>query len=196
MAAGKLTLAFLDHPLFRWSGRTAEPYRDLAARLGLPMGLLRRAYEAVGFAPPEPDDLVREDDLEVLPAIQAAVAAGIDEDATVRALRIFGDSLRRIAQTQNRLFHSRIELPLLRVGLSQRQMIETALGLGSEMAALDDHWLLALYRRQQEHAWIADLVEHIEAAVEETGLGGRVEQPPGDVLSGPGGLHAADRGTR
>jgi len=26
-----------------------------------------------------------------------------------------------------------------------------------------------MYRRQQEHAWIADLVEHIEAAVEETG---------------------------
>jgi adenylate cyclase len=178
MAAGKLTLAFLDHPLFRWSSRTAETYRDLAARLGLPMGLLRRAYEAVGFAPPEPDDLVREDDLEVLPAIQAAVAAGIDEDATVRALRVFGDSLRRIAQTQNRLFHSRIELPLLRAGLSQRQMIETALELGGQMTTYEDRWLLALYRRQQEHAWIADLVEHIEAAVEETGLGGRVEQPP------------------
>jgi pimeloyl-ACP methyl ester carboxylesterase len=36
MAAGKLTLAFLDHPLFRWSGRTAETYRDLATRVGLP----------------------------------------------------------------------------------------------------------------------------------------------------------------
>jgi hypothetical protein len=85
MAAGKLTLAFLDHPLFRWSGRTAETYRDLAARLGLPIALLERGYEAAGFAPPEPDELVREDDLDLLPAIQAAVAAGIDEDATVRA---------------------------------------------------------------------------------------------------------------
>jgi hypothetical protein len=126
MAAGKLTLAFLDHPLFRWSGRAAETYRDLAARLGLPMALLRRGYEATGFAPPEPEEPVREDDLELLPAIQAALAAGIDEDATVRALRVFGDSLRRIAETQNQLFHSKVELPLLRSGLSQRQMIETA----------------------------------------------------------------------
>jgi hypothetical protein len=51
MAAGKLTPAVLDHPLFRWSGRTAETYRDLAARLGLPMAPLRRGYEAAGFAP-------------------------------------------------------------------------------------------------------------------------------------------------
>jgi adenylate cyclase len=178
MAAGKLTLAFLDHPLFRWSGRTAETYRDLAARLGMPIALLQRAYEAAGFAPPEPDELVREDDLDLLPTIQAAVAAGIDEDATVRALRVFGDSLRRIAETQNHLFHSRIELPLLRSGLSQRQMIETALQLGSQMAARDDQWLLALYRRQQERAWIADLVEHMEAAIEEAGIHRRVEQPP------------------
>jgi adenylate cyclase len=178
MAAGKLTLAFLDHPLFRWSGRAAETYRDLAARLGLPMALLRRGYEATGFAPPEPEEPVREDDLELLPAIQAALAAGIDEDATVRALRVFGDSLRRIAETQNQLFHSKVELPLLRSGLSQRQMIETALELSGQMATNEDRWLLAMYRRQQEHAWIADLVEHIEAAVEETGVRRRPEQPP------------------
>ena len=155
--------------LFRWSGRAAETYRDLAARLGLPMALLRRGYEATGFAPPEPEEPVREDDLELLPAIQAALAAGIDEDATVRALRVFGDSLRRIAETQNQLFQSKVELPLLRSGLSQRQMIETALELSGQMATNEDRWLLAMYRRQQEHAWIADLVEHIEAAVEETG---------------------------
>ena len=178
MAAGKLTLAFLDHPVFRWAGRTAETYDEVATRLGMPMGLLRRGFEAAGFAPPEPDELVREDDLDLLPTIRAAVAAGIDEDAIVGALRVFGDSLRRIAETQNYLFHSRIELPLLRSGLSQRQMIETALGLGSEMAANDDRWLLALYRRQQERAWVADLVEHIEAAVEEAGMPRRVEQPP------------------
>jgi adenylate cyclase len=57
-------------------------------------------------------------------------------------------------------------------------MIQTALELGAQMAARDDRWLLALYRRQQERAWIADLVEHIEAAVEETGTGQRVAQPP------------------
>jgi adenylate cyclase len=178
MAAGKLTLAFLDHPVFRWSGRTAETYDEVAARLGLPMELLRRGLEAAGFAPPGPDEPVREDDLELLPAIRAAVAAGIDEDAIVGSLRVFGDSLRRIAETQNSLFHSRIELPLLRSGLSQRQMIEAAIRLGSEMATLDDGWLLALYRRQQERAWTADLVEHIEAAIEEAGMLRRVEQPP------------------
>jgi adenylate cyclase len=178
MAAGKLTLAFLDHPLFRWSGRTAEPYRDLAARLGLPMALLQRGCEAAGFAPPEPHELVREDDLDLLPTIQAAVAAGIDEDATVGALRVFGDSLRRIAETQNHLFHSKVELPLLRSGLSQRQMIEAALDMAQRMTTQEDRWLLAMYRRQQERAWIADLVEHIEAAVEEAGVHRRVEQPP------------------
>jgi adenylate cyclase len=158
------------------------PHRRDLPRPGRPAGYADCAAAARlrghRVAPPEPGELVREDDLELLPAIQAAVAAGIDEDATVRALRVFGDSLRRIAETQNQLFHAKVELPLLRSGLSQRQMLETALQLGSQMTTHDDRWLLAMYRRQQEHAWIADLVEHIEAAVEETGVRRRVEQPP------------------
>jgi hypothetical protein len=78
--------------------------------------------EQLGLGVHEPGEhgRVREDDLELLPAIQAAVAAGIDEDATVRALRVFGASVRRIAETQNQLFHAKVELPLLRSGLSQR----------------------------------------------------------------------------
>jgi hypothetical protein len=93
------------------------------------------------------------------------------------ALRVFGDSCGASPSPRTTLFHSRIERPLLRSGLSQRQMIETALELGAQLAALDDRWLLAMYRRQQERAWIADLVEHIEAAIEEAGMRQRVEQP-------------------
>jgi class 3 adenylate cyclase/DNA-binding transcriptional MerR regulator len=75
MAAGKLTLAFLDHPVFRWAGRTAETYDEVAARLGISMELLRRGFEAAGFAPPGPDELVREDDLDLLPTMLPLVQA-------------------------------------------------------------------------------------------------------------------------
>jgi hypothetical protein len=56
-------------------------------------------------------------------------------------------------------------------------MIEAALEMAQQMTTQEDRWLLAMYRRQQERAWIADLVEHIEAAVEEAGVRRRVEQP-------------------
>ena len=39
-----------------------------------------------------------------------------------------------------------------------------------------------MYRWQHERAWIADLVEHIETAIQETGVRRRVEQPPAMCL--------------
>jgi pimeloyl-ACP methyl ester carboxylesterase len=39
------------------------------------MELLRRGFEAAGFAPPGPDELVREDDLDLLPTMLPLVQA-------------------------------------------------------------------------------------------------------------------------
>jgi hypothetical protein len=45
-------------------------------------------------------------------------------------------------------------------------------------ASLVDRALMAAYRRQQELAWIEQLVEEIEAALEETGVLGRPGRVP------------------
>jgi class 3 adenylate cyclase len=50
--------------------------------------------------------------------------------------------------------------------------------LSSDFLPLVDPALLAAYRRQQELSWIEQLVEEIEAALEETGGLGRPERVP------------------
>ncbi|HEX2032347.1 MAG TPA: adenylate/guanylate cyclase domain-containing protein [Actinomycetota bacterium] len=175
---GKLSFAFLDLAGFRWAERLDRTYRDLAAEFGLPVELLLAMYEAVGMAPPAPDERAREDDLELLPIIAAARALGLEDSVLLGTLRVYGESLRRIAEAETAVYHTHIEMPLLRSGLGERQMMERATEIGSGMVPLLDRALLATYRRQQEHAWTADLIEHVESALEEAGLHHRLSTPP------------------
>ena len=63
-ADGVLSFAFLELPVFdRFSGLSPLTFSDLAAETGIPLDLLMVIREAVGFAQPSPDDLVRDDEL-------------------------------------------------------------------------------------------------------------------------------------
>jgi hypothetical protein len=71
--------------------------------------------------------------------------------------------------------------------MAQGQIMETASAAAEQFAGPMDRTLLAAYHRQQEHAWTAYMIEHVEAAVEEAGLAPRVEQPPAMCFLDPGG---------
>jgi adenylate cyclase len=68
--------------------------------------------------------------------------------------------------------------PLLASGVDQQTAQERAAQLSSDFLPLVDPALMAAYRRQQELSWIEQLVEGIEAALEETGGLGRPERVP------------------
>jgi class 3 adenylate cyclase len=70
--------------------------------------------------------------------------------------------------------------PLLTSGADPQAAIERAAQRGADInfTPLVDRALLAAYRRQEELAWIEQLVEHIETALEETGVLGRPERVP------------------
>ncbi len=176
--AGKLSFAFLDLPSFRWGEREAQTYAELSEESGLPLDLLGRLHEGVGFAPPAAEDHVRPDDRLLLPIVKFALATGIDEPMMMRLLRVYGESFRRITEAETQLYHSRIELPMLESGSSQRQMLEAATQWGAAVVPQLDQVLLALYHRYQERTWVEDLIEHIESALEEAGLHRRLERPP------------------
>jgi class 3 adenylate cyclase len=65
-------------------------------------------------------------------------------------------------------------------GADQQTARERASQVSADLnaAALIDRALLAAYRRQQELSWVEQLVEDIEAALEETGGPGRPERVP------------------
>ncbi|MGH2530287.1 MAG: adenylate/guanylate cyclase domain-containing protein [Actinomycetota bacterium] len=178
MAEGGLSFAFLDSPQYAWPGYSAKTYQQACDELGLSMDLVRAVHEAIGLAPPVPEDPVREDDLELLPALAISVAAGIPEEALIRTVRVYGEGLRRAAQAEARVYRTYIEEPLLRSGIAMSQMMEAANTFGQQFMAVIDRALLNIYHRQQEHAWIDDMVGRIEETLEDMGVHERLERPP------------------
>jgi class 3 adenylate cyclase len=133
----------------------------------------------MGFARMAPDEAIREDELEIVPLLQLGHATGVlDQAWMTRVGRTFAEGLRLAAKAENEAYHARFEMPLLEAGLDQRQTMEVASQMGGDFNPLVDRALLATYRRQQELAWTEHLVEHVETALEETGVLGRPGRIP------------------
>ena len=176
---GALSFSYLDATAFdRFAGLSGTTFDQLSARTGIPLELLMVVREALGFAEPGPDDLVREDELSVVPMIELQLAKGFRPVVVERWLRVCGDSLRRINETETAWWHSEVMTPLLASGMTEGEMLEAQADLGSQMALLREQALLAIYYGQQEHAWNRETVEHVEGALERAGLFRRLDRPP------------------
>jgi adenylate cyclase len=134
--------------------------------------------EAVGFAEPRPLDHVHDNELSVVPLLQLQLSKGFRPVVIERWLRVYADSLRRIAETETAWWNSEIVMPLLASGMTEAEMLEAQADLGSQMAPLTDQTVLAIYHGQQEHAWGQGFVELVEGALEAAGLYRRLERPP------------------
>ncbi|HTE71055.1 MAG TPA: adenylate/guanylate cyclase domain-containing protein [Actinomycetes bacterium] len=178
--AGRLSFAFLEaSPFRRWAVRSAQTYRAVSQETGMPLELLRAALESMGFASMAPDGRIREDELEIVPLLQLGHATGVLDQAWItRVGRTFAEGMRLVAKAENEAYHARFEMPMLEAGLDQRESMEAASRMGGDFNPLVDRALMAIYRRQQELAWTEHLVEHVETALEETGVLGRPERVP------------------
>jgi class 3 adenylate cyclase/DNA-binding transcriptional MerR regulator len=176
---GTLSFSYLDATAFdRFAGLSGTTLHQLSAHTGIPLELLMVVREAFGFAQPGPEDTVRENELSVVPVIELQLAKGFRPVVIERWLRVCGDSLRRITETETAWWHSEVMTPMLASGMTEGEMLETQAELGSQMAPLREQALLAIYYGQQEHAWNRETVEHIEGALERAGLHSRLRRPP------------------
>jgi adenylate cyclase len=176
---GAFTLSYMDVTAFdRFTGLSDTTFDQLSSSTGIPLELLTVVREVVGFAEPRGEDTVREDELSVVPVLELALSKGFRPPVIERWLRVCGDSLRRIAETETAWWRSEVEMPLLASGMTQGEMLEAQADLGSQMVPLFEQALLAIYHGQQEHAWSKDFVESTEGALERAGLFSRLERPP------------------
>jgi adenylate cyclase len=176
--SGHLSLTPVDAPYYdRWGDRGDQTWEQLSASSGASMAFIRRMYEALGWAPPEPEDRPPHDEPALLKAMSLALGAGFEEEALLRLCRVYGESLRRITRTETEMWHEYVDVPLQRQGSSQRQILEAGRAFGEAIMSLIDGSLLTLYHRMQEHAWMQDLVEHIELALVEAGVYKKPERP-------------------
>jgi adenylate cyclase len=158
--------------------RLDRSYQQLAADRGVPLALLRAFHQALGFAPPEAGDLAGEDDVTMLEVTDLFHGAGVGDDAILRLLAVYADSLRRIAKAEAEFYETNIERRLRAGGLGEPQLIEFGTRFGDRVIGLLEEVLVTVYRRHREHIWTEHAINHVEEALEGSGLEERVPRPP------------------
>jgi adenylate cyclase len=169
---GLLSFAFVESwPFERWSASRTQTHLQLAEEAGLPFGSYSRIVEAFGFPRPEPDDVVAETQRPVAVLIGRVADLGIaDEAEAVRLGHVYAEAFRRVALAETEIYHSGVEMPLLRKGLGERRMMEEGSAMSPSMTGLLDEALMAAYHRQQELTWVEHQIEHVEQALEDAGV--------------------------
>jgi len=178
--SGNLSLGFLDTAAYdRLASLSEVTLQEVSEKTEIPVELLMVIREAVGFAEPQPEDRLRENELQIVPLVEAQISEGFRLTVIERWLRVYGDSLRRIAETEVDWWHTEVELPLLKSGMTPTEMIEAADSrVAQRIAPHLDQTILAMYHGHQEHTWMKSILDGIEATLSEAGVYSRLERPP------------------
>jgi adenylate cyclase len=169
-ASGDLTLGYLESAGRRFP-RSDQTFTRLSDEIGIPLRTLQMLYVAFGLPRPHPDEHVREEDLPVLKSIPVLFGAGVGEGDVLRAVRVWGDSARRVAQFVSHYFHHTIEEPFRRRGRRDNEAFEAAIReVGFRMGHSGEQLLGWLYRRHSEAFFTEHQFQHVETALEEAGI--------------------------
>ncbi len=134
---------------------------EVAEELGLEEELLRRIWTALGI-PGAQMETVGEDDLQLLRYLAAVLDAGFPLVAFLQMLRVYGQAVATIADTEVRLFHLYVHEPLIRDGVDGIAMAEEMEGLARDVMPLASPIMDHLHQRFLHFFVEQDLVGHIE----------------------------------
>jgi adenylate cyclase len=174
---GALSLDFLDAPSYeRFAHLAAESFQQVSDRTRIPLELLTSVREAVGMAPPSPDDRLREDEMAIVRFIELQLAEGFRPAAIERVLRVQGDSTRRIADTEAAWWITEVMDPAMAAD-GGPQGISNA-DLADRIAPVMEQAVLAMYHLHQARAWTANIIEGFEVLMVKAGIRSRLERLP------------------
>jgi adenylate cyclase len=176
---GTITLDFLDTSAYeRFAALSDVSFTQLSERTGVPLELLLVIREATGSAQPRPDDRVREDELAIVPFLEAQVRHGFRPIAIERLLRVTGENLRRVAEQEADWWRTEIIEPRLAAGASATELSEGSEEASITLTGLADEAMRAIYHAQQTHAWTTNIISGFEFQLDRAGLHSRLERPP------------------
>lgn len=179
LTSGHLSLGYLESS-GRWFPRSEKTFAEVAEGLGIPFGTLERIYVAYGLARPQPDEHIREEDLEGIGVLSALFETGVEQEEVLRFSRVWGDAARRVAEYLIHHFHVAVEEPFRRRGLGDNQAFEESLRqVGLRTGRSGEDLLAWLFRRHSESFMRQHHFDHAEVALEEAGVYERRERHPG-----------------
>ena len=170
LASGHLSLGYLESS-GRRQPRSDRTFAEVADEMGVPFASLERTYVAFGLPRPASDEHVREEDLAVITIVPILFGAGVDEGDVLRLARVWGDSVRRVAQYLPHYFHTAVEEQYRRRGLGDNAAYEAALReVGVRTGRSGEDLLGWLFRRHSEVFLTEHQFEHVETALDDAGV--------------------------
>jgi len=174
---GQLSLDFLDAPAFeRFSALSDITFAQLAERSGVPVELLMLIREAAGSPAPLPGDLVRDEELAFADLLELSVHAGFSRTATQQLLRVHGDAMRRVAETESAIWASEVIQPAMDAGKRPDEVL--GVEFGDRFAETSERAMMGMYHLRQGQAWTVNLIDGLEVMLAAAGLHSRLDHPP------------------
>jgi adenylate cyclase len=174
---GQVSLDFLDAPAFeRFSAFSSVTFARYAERSGVPVQLLMLIREAAGFPAPLPDDRIRDEEMPYAEMIETAVKAGFRPASLQQLMRVQGDSLRRMAETESTVWQSEVISPAMEAGKRPDEIL--GIDFGDRMSMLMEQAVIGMYHLQQSQAWGSNIIEGLEMMLAAAGLHTRLDHPP------------------
>lgn len=178
-ANGQISFDFVESSLADvFTPLTDRTFAEVSETSGIPFETVAAMRESLGGAPPAPGDRLGVDELVILSLVEYQLAIGLRPHAIEQALRVYGESLRRIAETEAEWFRTEIVQPIVARGGTEAEAARYTAEISPRLAELSDAAVIAIYHRQQRHAWSANIIDGIAGVLERAGLHHRGDATP------------------
>ncbi len=133
-----------------------------AERTGLEEELIERVMTLLG-TPTALEGTLSEQDAEAIEDMAEVLDAGFPLVALLQLVRVYAQSIRKIAEAEVRLFHLYVHEPLIRQGVDALEMAEEMEGLARDLLPLTSPLMEYIHQRYLRFYIEQDVVGHMEA---------------------------------
>ena len=156
---GRLAFGYVED-LF--PGRQATIDRaEAAQRIELEEELIERVMTLLG-TPTALEGRLNEQDVEAIGQMAEVLRAGFPLIALLQLVRVYAQSIRKIAEAEVRLFHLYVHEPLIRQGVDALEMSEEMEGLARDLLPLTSPLMEYIHQRYLRFYIEQDVVGHME----------------------------------
>ena len=169
---GRLAFGYVEDLIDR-SDRTYTRAQAAEAS-GLEPELIERIMGLLG-TPTALEGTLTEEDVEAMQRVAAVLDAGFPLVALLQLVRVYAQSIRKIAEAEVRLFHLYVHEPMIRDGVDSLQMAEEMEGLARNLFPLAAPVMDYIHNRYLRFYTEQDVVGHMETELVGARQLGRVQ---------------------
>ena len=134
---------------------------EAAARTGLEEELIERVMTLLG-TPTALEGTLNDQDVEAVEQMAEVLDAGFPLVALLQLVRVYAQSIRKIAEAEVRLFHLYVHEPLIRQGVDALEMAEEMEGMARDLLPLTSPLMEYIHQRYLRFYIEQDVVGHME----------------------------------